>query len=338
MATFEFYVTGDQIGSFSSVSDYGNGNDLVVTLTNVQALGSPTDIFRIVVTQANTGETGFRNGQMVSVYTWSETNQAGTLVYSQLNPQDDMYQGRASGHNYQIFSSSRNVLIDLRGVGNGTVRYGSEQNESLGEKLPFAGFPTDPTELLPPVPCFVEGTRILTRRGPVRVEELKPGDRIATRGHGMQKLRWIGSATTCGFGHLAPVRFEAGVLGNDRPVYLSQQHRVLITGWQAQLHFGEEEVLVAALHLVDGDQIRLETRPLVRYWHLACDGHEIICADGLPAESLFPGPMAANALSEAAKAELLALFPSYFSGENGLAPQTARQCLSRREARVLQRV
>ncbi|NPD16467.1 Hint domain-containing protein [Xinfangfangia sp. D13-10-4-6] len=348
MATFEFFITGAQIGTYSWANGQGNGNEMVVTVSGVQPLGTANDLYRVVVTQANEGDTSFRNGQWVSVYTWSESNPAGTLVLSQLNPQDDMYQGRASGHSYQIFSYSQNVIIDLRGVGQGTTHYGAEQNEALSEKLPFSGLAKTPQELLPPViPCFVDGTGILTRRGMVPVGELRPGDKVWTRGHGMQPIRWIGSSQTCGIAHLAPVRFAAGVLGNERPVWLSQQHRVLLSGWQAQLNFGEDEVLVAALHLVDGDRIRLESRPLVRYWHIACASHQILCADGMLAESLYPGQMAAAAMAPEARAELQALFPDHFPpqpehkavpgllrpAQKGHAvPQTSRPCLNRREA------
>ncbi|WP_157970906.1 Hint domain-containing protein [Pseudogemmobacter bohemicus] len=335
MATFEYYLTGDQIGTYGSASGQGNGMQMVVTLTNVQAIGSSTDIYRIVVTQANSSDTSLRNGQWVSIYSWSESNPSGRLVYSQLNPQDDMFQGRASGVNYQVFSYSSNLVIDLRGVTPGTMTYGVEQNEALNMRMPFTGFATTPQELLPPTPCFLSGTRILTRRGLVTVEALQVGDRVWTRGHGMQRIRWIGSAPAAGIAHLAPVRFDAGVLGNDRPVWLSQQHRVLISGWQAQLNFGADEVLVAAVHLVDGERIRIESRPLVQYWHMAFAQHEIICAEGMLAESLFPGPMALGSLVPEARAEILALFPDYFGDSARETPQTTRQCLNRREARLV---
>lgn len=335
LATFEFYATGDQIGTYGAASGQGNGMGMVVTLTNVHAIGSSTDIYRIVVSQANSNDTTLHNGQWVSIYTWSESKPSGTLVYSQLNPQDDMFQGRASGANYQIFSYSSNLVIDLRGVANGTTTYGAEQNEALNAQLPFSGFAKSPQDLFPPTPCFLAGTRILTRRGLVAVEQLRPGDRVWTRGHGMQRIRWIGSAPAAGIAHLAPVRFDTSVLGNDRPVFLSQQHRVLISGWQAQLNFGAEEVLVAALHLVDGERVRIESRPQVEYWHIAFAQHEIICAEGMLAESLFPGPMALASLSPAAREELLALFPDYFGESARATPQTTRLCLNRREAQVL---
>ncbi|VDC30778.1 Hint domain-containing protein [Pseudogemmobacter humi] len=336
MATFTLYLTGDQIGTYSSASGQGNGNQMVVTLTNVQALGTENDIYRVVITQANANDTHFRNGMWVSIHTWSEENPTGTPVFTWLNPQDDMYQGRASGENYQIFGSSAPVLIDLRGVGSGTVTYGSEQNEPMNARLPFSGLATDPTVLLPPVICFLRGTRILTPNGLRPVEKLKTGDIVWTRESGMQPIRWIGRSTTSGLGRMAPVRIGRGVLGNERPVFLSPQHRVLLTGWRAQLHFGEDEVLAAAVHLTDGAGIRQVPRAQAEYWHIAFARHEIVCAEGMFAESLLPGPMALEAVSPEARAELEELFPELLAEIAGV--QTAHRCLTRREAGLLRAV
>ena len=49
-----------------------------------------------------------------------------------------------------------------------------------------------------------------------------------------------------GAGAGAPVLIPAGALGNTRDLLVSQQHRMLVTGWRAELMFGEPEVLVAA--------------------------------------------------------------------------------------------
>jgi hypothetical protein len=48
----------------------------------------------------------------------------------------------------------------------------------------------------------------------------------------------------------APVRFEAGAIGNTEAFDVSPQHRIHVGGWQAELNFGQPEVLVSAVHLV----------------------------------------------------------------------------------------
>lgn len=185
------------------------------------------------------------------------------------------------------------------------------------------------------VVCFATGTRIETATGPCPVERLRPGDLVRTRDHGLQPVRWIGGRTVEGTGKLAPVRIGAGALGPHDTVLVSPQHKVLVTGWRAELFFGKPEVLVAARHLVDGHRIRRAPRPMVGYWHVLLDQHEILWANGLAAESLLPAPYTLASLDEETRAELLAIFPD-MAGMWGLgAWQTARPVLSRREAHML---
>lgn len=138
-------------------------------------------------------------------------------------------------------------------------------------------------------PCFVTGTLIETPDGPRRIETLRAGDLVTTADRGPQPLVWAGGRTVLGRGAGAPVRFAPGVLGNDRPLLVSQQHRMMLTGWQVELLFGTEEVLAAARHLVNGDEVSLMPAGLVGYHHLLFERHEIIFAEGAPSESFRPG-------------------------------------------------
>lgn len=322
-------MTGDEIGTFAGYSAQGNGNNMTVTLTGVQPLGTSQDIFRIVVTQVNNGVSFFHNGQWVAIYTYSPDNPQGTLLYSWLNPQDDQFQGKASGSTYQIFTNSGRLVFDANGVTAGTMVYGPDISEPLGARMPFGAFASSPDQL---IMCFVAGTGILTPGGLRRVETLQPGDRVWTRSAGMQTLRWIGRRTVSGQGPLAPVRIAPGTFGNTRAVKVSPQHRILLSGWRAQLYFGEDEVLVAALHLVDGAAVRVVPRATVDYVHIAFDQHQIVCADGMLTESLYPGRMALSALPPAARQELQAIFPEL---AGGVPVPAARRFLTGREAALM---
>lgn len=83
--------------------------------------------------------------------------------------------------------------------------------------------------------CFGEGTLILTPLGPRPIEQLRLGDRVTTLDNGPQPIRWIGRRVV-GAGEmqadarLIPVQIGAGVLGNARPLLVSQQHGMLIGG------------------------------------------------------------------------------------------------------------
>ena len=138
--------------------------------------------------------------------------------------------------------------------------------------------------------CFVVGTRIATPDGPRRIETLAVGEPVLTRDAGPQPILWIGRRTSAGDGDHAPIRICKGALGNSADLLVSPQHRMLIDGWRAELFFGQDEVLVAAKHLVAGnDAIHVQKMREVDYMHLLLDGHQVIRAEGAACESFDPG-------------------------------------------------
>lgn len=185
------------------------------------------------------------------------------------------------------------------------------------------------------IPCFTRGTRIATGDGEVAVEDLRVGQMVLTADSGMQPIRWIGSKRVAATGTLAPVLFPAGTFGNRRALKVSQQHRMLLSGWECELHFGEREVLAAATHLADGSEVRTVPGGEVEYFHILFDRHEIIFAEGAKTESFHPGMQGLSALDEAARQELLALFPNLRSAGSEDVPATARRCLKAHEAMVI---
>ncbi|WP_241250450.1 choice-of-anchor L domain-containing protein [Paragemmobacter kunshanensis] len=186
------------------------------------------------------------------------------------------------------------------------------------------------------IACFTEGTEIDVPGGRVAVERLLPGDRVETRDHGAQVLRWVGRVTRAAVGADAPVEIAAGTLGAHETLRLSGNHRVLLTGARAELLFGEAEVLVKAKHLVDGRAVRVVEGGEVTYLHLLFDRHEVVVANGLPCESYFPGDQAMAAFDGEAQEELLRLFPMLRAGGDAFGP-LARAEVKGREARLLGR-
>lgn len=182
--------------------------------------------------------------------------------------------------------------------------------------------------------CFSAGTLIDTDRGPRPIEKLRPGDKVRTRGNGMRPVRWINRRRFAARGAAAPVRFAPGSVGNSRPLVVSQQHRLLIADWRAELWFGQPEVLVAAKALVDGGAVRLIEGGTVDYVHLLFDRHEVIFAEGAPAESLHPGQVCLDGLDGPARRELLSFFPELREGPMAYGP-TAAPVLRRYEAQML---
>lgn len=182
-------------------------------------------------------------------------------------------------------------------------------------------------------PCFTPGTRIRTPGGDMPVETLAAGDLVDTLDRGPQRLRWTGRRKVDGTGGFAPVRIAQGALGNRRALVVSPQHRMLITGWRAELLFGEPEVLVAAIHLVGWPGIERAPVPEVDYCHLLFADHEVIFAEGAPTESFHPGSILMEA-DRALYAEIVSIFPELAACDPE-SVSAARPVLAGREARVL---
>ncbi|QFT64795.1 Hint domain-containing protein [Roseivivax sp. THAF30] len=185
------------------------------------------------------------------------------------------------------------------------------------------------------VPCFVAGSVIDTSHGPRLVESLKPGDLIRTKDHGLQPLRWIGTRTIAAEGDMAPIEIAANTFGPHMRLQVSPMHRILVRDGRAALMFGENEVLIAAKYLLDGQYVRRIEGGEVTYVHLLFDAHEIVFSNGLPSESFLPGPMIASLFEREVLAEICTLFPELDpeTGE-GYGP-AARRILTGSEARAL---
>ncbi|WGH77731.1 Hint domain-containing protein [Jannaschia ovalis] len=146
---------------------------------------------------------------------------------------------------------------------------------------------------------FTRGTRITMSDGAqVPVERLKPGDRVLTRDHGVQPIRWTGRQTVRAEGLSAPVVIAAGALNNAEELVLSPDHRLFIYQREDRIGAGRAELLVRARHLVNGDTIRRAPGGHVDYFHLLFDAHEIIYAECIPAESLLVAPEVLAGLGE----------------------------------------
>lgn len=193
------------------------------------------------------------------------------------------------------------------------------------------------------VVCFTPGTMILTDKGSIPVELLRIGMSVMTRDNGMQKIRWIGRKHVPSDAldlrpNLRPVLIKRGAFGPDVPsrdMRVSQQHRMLMTGYLAELSFGERELLAPAKALTENESVSVDdAQQGVEYLHLMFDAHEVICADGAWTESFHPGSFGVSALDCEACEELFELFPELRSDISSYG-KSARRLLSVKEARTL---
>ncbi|MGB3407496.1 MAG: Hint domain-containing protein [Jannaschia sp.] len=238
----------------------------------------------------------------------------------------------APGFDQLIVAGGRDLLSELAV---GPVRFDRNQDFDFdGDGMIDAGTIEEGNTLYavgtgtPLMVCFAEGTPILTPRGYVPVEVLEVGDRVVTRDHGAQIITWTGSREVPGTGAMAPIRFAPGALGNIWAFRVSPNHRIVLSGPQADLISGETEVLVAAKQLVNETTIRPAPCEAVTYHHFLCSRHEIVNAAGCLVETLHPGVEALDMVGETGREEILALFPELRSGT------TAR--LARAEATTAQ--
>jgi len=159
------------------------------------------------------------------------------------------------------------------------------------------------------VPCFTAGTMIRTARGEKPVETLRAGDLVQTRDNGLQEVIWagrrhLGPPALAALPSLRPIHIAPGALGNVRPLRLSPQHALAVDlpGMGASL------LRAGRAARIEGGGIRVAQGVReVTYVHIMLERHEIVFANGTPAESFYPGPwglrmMGMRALSGIARA------------------------------------
>ncbi len=109
---------------------------------------------------------------------------------------------------------------------------------------------------------------------------------------------------------------------------------MLIKGYRAELLFGQSEVLVPALYMIDGKGVTRAPCDEVTYIHIMFESHEIIFANGIATESYHPNSFGVGGLEDQTRDELFSLFPELRSNMGGYG-DTARMALKAREAKLL---
>lgn len=162
----------------------------------------------------------------------------------------------------------------------------------LGPRLDFLAL-GDHLHPLGPAACFAPSTPIATPRGERPAGSLRPGDLVETVDAGAQPVLWSGRIALPALGSMRPVRLCAPAFGATRDLWLLPQHRIALGGPAVDYLFGEDEVLIAARHLVDGCAAQQPDRPCVLNWHgLLLADHHLLIADGCRIESLGVGRLA----------------------------------------------
>jgi len=181
---------------------------------------------------------------------------------------------------YQIIDASR--TNDPNDFVNITVSGTSSPNKLSIDNFSLSTGPGGFT--ITEVPCFGAGTQLLTPDGMVAVEHLTTGDEVlSARSGAAQKIIWTGSRRIDLTRHanpekVMPVRVCAGALAPglpERDLILSPDHALLLEGH-----------LVEAKTLVNGATILWDkSRRAVTYHHIELAEHDVVLAEGIPAET-----------------------------------------------------
>ena len=131
--------------------------------------------------------------------------------------------------------------------------------------------------------CYAAGTGIRTPRGEIPIEALCVGETVRTHFAGTARIRWIGTRRIDCRRHpdpaeIRPIRIAAGAFGPglpERDLRLSPDHAVALDG-----------ALVPIRLLANGGSIAQDAAcAQVQYLHLELDRHDLVFAEGLPAET-----------------------------------------------------
>jgi hypothetical protein len=133
--------------------------------------------------------------------------------------------------------------------------------------------------------CFLKGTQILTLQGERAIEDLRTGDPVSTILGEPQRIKWIGRMRVDRQAlrdvARAPVKIARGAFNGVLPhsdLYVSYRHRLFING-----------LLIPAGDLINGSTItRAQSTNAdgIEYLHVELERHDVIFANGAPAETL----------------------------------------------------
>jgi surface protein len=148
----------------------------------------------------------------------------------------------------------------------------------------------DPTP--EPIVCYLKGSLILTKRGFVPIENIKAGDKVVTKGNiynnkfikedtnlSIQPVMWVSKFKVIDLNSKSrPICIKTDALGKNYPfrdLYVSPNHSLILNG-----------KMVPAKNMVNGKTIVQDKEcDNVEYYHLECESHSAIIANGVLSES-----------------------------------------------------
>lgn len=217
-------------------------------------------------------------------YTVSFGGDPDTLVYT---PQSgDVTVKNATVSNMLLDFSGFGSTLDATSLQNDTTTVGNNTfitipNAGKIELVGFAGA-IQAGDISFATQCYRAGTRIATPRGDIPIDDLAVGATVHAHFAGVAEVTWVGRRRVDCRRHptprkVWPVRVHAGAFGRGIPrrdLWLSPDHAVFV-----------EDVLIPIKRLMNGITIEQVPMDEVTYYHIALPVHDVVLAEGLPAES-----------------------------------------------------
>lgn len=149
---------------------------------------------------------------------------------------------------------------------------------------------SDQIEPVGPLPTLAPQTPVGTPWGFVPVGQLQRGDTVHTRSGDVAPVIQCATRTVPARGSFQPVCLRSPYFGLAEDVIVAPEQRLLIGGAEVEYLFGQEAVLVAARHLMNGFTAHAAaTGPVVTYRQLLLPHHETLNVAGAQLESLHIG-------------------------------------------------
>lgn len=176
------------------------------------------------------------------------------------------------------------------------------------------------------VSSFARGAMLQGIRGPIAIEDLVPGDRVAVRGGCTAQIDWIGARSYRAGGERPTFyRIAAHAFGASGPladVVLGSDAHILIEHARCHALVGGPVAFAPVAAFEDGHNVTAIVPPgEVTTYGIACAGQEAVLAAGLPVESYHPARATLQSLTRTVLSDMARLFPQTAAGTGFGAPR-----------------
>lgn len=218
------------------------------------------------------------SGGTLDVYNLAVNNNenGGSLVVQALGSVAFTWLAYNSGGTASI--DGNDLLTVNEGTNSATLQLAGDYQ---GEGVILSAYSGGGTEVT--IACYGRGTMITTDAGERPIEELAPGDLVATLSGQLRPIRWIGRRAydgrfITGNRDVLPILFKRGSLGEGLPrrdLMLSPLHAIYFEGALIPAWVLRNDTSIVQLNAVES----------IEYFHLELDRHDVIIAEGVAAES-----------------------------------------------------